>query len=129
MEVFTVLGMILDSRITNGGCVSDSYCDVEDEDVVYYEIDDSYVISNYVLPLCPEEATEETADQKFILAEICIQRSSTSRGRYGVQSITFSNKKGEKFMFITADKILSMVTEYCLDGHYFRICGELAHLA
>ena len=129
MEVFTVLGMILDSKIENGGCVSDSYCDIEDEDVVYYEIDDSDIIRNYMLPLCSEEDQEDSADQKFNLAEIRIQKSATCRGQYELDSITFMNKKGEKFMFLISDRILQAVTQHCLDNMYFKICGELAFWA
>ena len=129
MEVFTVLGMILDSKIENGGCVSDSYCDVEDETVVYYEIDDSDVIKKYMLPLCSEKDQEESADQKFNLAEIRIKKGSNCRGQYELESITFMNKKGEKFVFVISNRILQVVTQLCLDNIYFKLCNELAFWA
>lgn len=129
MEVFTLLGMILDSRIENGGCVSDSYCDVEDDNVVYYEIDDSNVIKNFVLPLCSEEDQECSADQKFSLAEIRIQKNSNCRGQYELKSITFMNKKGEKFTFLISDKVLQTLSKLCFDNIYFKMCGELAFWA
>ncbi len=113
-EVFTLLGMIIDTTVSDNPVFYIS----RENDALLVECDDTDIITGMILPLCNDKVYQFLERCNWFVAILKITKNH-------IAEIIFENDLGESSVCDIGEDLLNILADWGVDDTYLKICQEI----